>query len=303
MSNELAVLDAGLPSYLKEMEIDDVTKNLMGGSGTGIKRISIRGGVWRMMVNGKEAAKNEERSMNLVIVNAAAKVARTYYSKLYSEGSEPSAPECWSADGDRPDPKVEAPQASRCVDCPKNVKGSGQGDSRACRYSQRLAVVLGNDIGGDIYQLTLPAASLFGEGSPGKWPLQTYAKMIASKGLPISTVVTEARFDTDSATPKLTFKPVRVLTKEEAIKAIEQGKTPAATMAVTITVAEADGVKPKALPAASEEQFEQTNNAAPAAEQKAEQKPEPEPTKRTAKKEEPAAEKKDLAAVIAEWDD
>ena len=70
MSNELAMLDSGLPSYLKELELDDVTKSLMGGGGGGIKRISIKGGVWRMMVNGKEIAKNEERSMNVVIVNA-----------------------------------------------------------------------------------------------------------------------------------------------------------------------------------------------------------------------------------------
>lgn len=85
MSNELAMLDTGLPSYLKELELDDVTKSLMGGGSGGIKRISIKGGVWRMMVNGKEIAKNEERSMNVVIVNAAPKVSRTFYLKQYSE--------------------------------------------------------------------------------------------------------------------------------------------------------------------------------------------------------------------------
>lgn len=293
MSNELAVLDTGLPSYLKELELDDVTKSLMGGGGNGgIKRISIRGGVWRMMVNGKEIAKNEERTMNVVIVNAAPKVSRTFYLKQYTEGGDVSAPDCWSADSDFPDAKAANPQAKRCADCPQNEKGSGQGDSRACRFSHRLAVVLANDIKGDVFQLTLPAASIFGEGAPGKWPLQTYAKMIGSKGIPISTVVTEMRFDTDSATPRITFKPVKVLDKTEALIAIEQGKTEAARRAITMTVAEADGVKKLAAP----------KQEAPAAEPAPAEKIE-EPVKRSSKKEEPTAEKKDLSKILSEWDD
>lgn len=295
MSNELAMLDGGLPSYLKELELDDATKALMGGTGGGgVKRISIKGGVWRMMVNGKEIAKNEERSMNVVIVAAAPKVSRTFYLKQFSEGGDVTAPDCWSADGDVPDSKAANPQAKRCVDCPQNVKGSGQGESRACRYSQRLALALANDIKGDVFQLTLPAASIFGEGAPGKWPLQTYAKMIGSKGIPITAVVTEMRFDTDSATPKLTFKPVRVLESDEHRIAIEQGKSDAAQRAITMTVAEVDGAKaPPKLEAPKAE-------AKPA---KVEAEPVEEPTKRSAKKEEPAAEKKDLSKILDEWDD
>lgn len=299
MSNELAMLDASLPSYLKTLELDDATKSLMGsGGGGGMKRISIKGGVWRMMVNGKEIAKNEDRSMNVVIVAAAPKVSRTFYMKQYAEGNEVVAPDCWSANGDLPDAKAANPQAKRCVDCPQNVKGSGQGDSRACRFSQRIAVVLANDIDGDIFQLTLPSQSIFGEGAPGKWPLQTYARMIGGKGIPITAVVTEMRFDTDSATPKLTFKPVRVLDKDEHLTVINQGNTDTAKKAITMTVAEADGVKvpkleqPKADPAPAEE--------APV---KVEAEPVEEPVKRSAKKEEAPADKPDLSKILAEWDD
>ena len=54
MSNELTMLDTSLPSYLKNMELDDATKALMGsGGGTSLKRISIKGGVWRMYMDGK----------------------------------------------------------------------------------------------------------------------------------------------------------------------------------------------------------------------------------------------------------
>ena len=289
MSNDLAMLGQGLPSYLKEIQLDATTKSLLGSGGTGgIKRISIRGGVWRMMVSGKEVAKNEDRTMNVVIVAASPKVSRTFYASSYQEG-EIKAPDCWSADGEVPDAKASDPQSKRCIDCVQNTKGSGQGDSRACRYSQRLAVTLANDIGGEVMQLTLPASSIFGAGEPGKWPLQTYAKMIGSKGVPITAVVTEMRFDTDSATPKLTFKPVRVLDSDEHNTAISQGKTPAAIKAVTMTVSEADSaprLEAKAKAAVAEVVVEVE-----------------EPTKRASKKEEAPAPKKDLSKILSEWDD
>jgi hypothetical protein len=147
--SELALLNQSLPAHLQQLDgVDETTKALMGSSG-GIKRISIEGGVWRMMVNGNEVARNEDRSMNVVIVAAAQKVSRTFYAGVYKKGVA-SAPDCWSADGEVPDAKAKAPQAKTCAECPQNIKGSGQGDSRACRFSQRLAVVLENDINGDI---------------------------------------------------------------------------------------------------------------------------------------------------------
>ena len=288
--SELALLNQNLPAHLREIEVDETTKALMGGGG-GMKRISIEGGVWRLMVNGKEVTRNEDRSMNVVIVAAAPKVSRTFYAGVYKKGVT-SAPDCWSADGEVPDSKARAPQAKTCKDCSQNVKGSGQGDSRACRFSQRLAVVLENDINGDVYQLTLPSQSIFGEGEPGKWPLQTYAKMIASKGVPITSVVTEMRFDTNSSTPKLTFKPVRFLETEEFNVAVGKGKTNDATKAITMTVAQADGVDSEA-PAVQEE--------APKQEAKAEAVEEP--VKRASKKEEAPAPKKDLNKILEEWDD
>ena len=236
MSNDLAMLDIGLPAHLKSMELDDTTKALMGSGGGGSKRISIEGGVWRLLVNGKEIAQKEERNLNVVIVAASSKVSRTYYEGVYKKGVT-STPDCWSPNGDLPDPSAKHPQAKSCATCPQNVKGSGQGDGRACRFSQRIAVVLDNDIGGDVFQLVLPSTSIFGEGESGKWPLQMYAKMIGSKGCPITAVVTEMRFDTASSTPKITFKPVRFLESNEIGTAIEQGKSPEAIKAITMTVA------------------------------------------------------------------
>lgn len=296
--SDLTLFSQNLPAHLRNAEMDETTKALMGGGGNS-KRISIEGGVWRMMVNGKEVAQNEDRAMNVVVVAAAPKVSRIFYAGTYKKGVV-SAPDCWSPDGEVPDSKSKAPQSKSCATCPQNVKGSGQGDTRACRFQQRLAVVLENDIGGDIYQLALPSTSIFGAGENGKWPLQTYAKMVASKGVPITSVVTEMRFDTNSSTPKLTFKPVRYLETDEFNSALDQGKTPAAISAITMSVAQTDGVKD----APSNEAFEQVakTKAAPVVDDAPEEDT-PEPTKRASKKEEAPAAKKDVSKILAEWDD
>jgi hypothetical protein len=113
--------------------------------------------------------------------------------------------------------------------------------------------------------------------------------MIGSKGVPITAVVTEMRFDTEAATPKITFKPVRVLDAAEHNLAIGQGKTPAAISAITMSVAEVDKAKnpPKLEAKTKAEPVEVVE----------------EPVKRTAKKEEAAAPKKDISKILSDWDE
>lgn len=287
MSNMTLFKGANLPSRLRNQELDEVTKSLMGGAGGGnYKRISIKGNVFRMVAGGKEIATNEDRAMNVVIVAAAPHNSRTFYEGQYKEG-EAIRPACWSNDGQTPDASVKNPQASTCAQCPQNIKGSGQGDSRACRFSRRLAVVLEGDMDGDVYGLTLPATSVFGKGEEGKLPLQAYATHLGQFGCPITAVVTEMRFDIKSPTPKLTFKPVRPLTDDEDETAQRQGQTPEAKAAITLTVAQQDKVGDK-----DEEPFEK-----PLVE-KAEA--EDEPVKRT-KKAAPVEENTDIAKILEDW--
>lgn len=285
MSNMTLFKGANLPSRLRNQELDDVTKSLMGGGGgSSYKRISIKGNVFRMVAGGKEIATNEDRAMNVVIVAAAPDNSRTYYEGQYKEG-EAIRPACWSNDGKTPDKGVKEPQANTCASCPQNIKGSGQGDSRACRFSRRLAVVLEGDMDGDVYGLTLPATSVFGKGEEGKLPLQAYATHLGQFGCPITAVVTEMRFDIKSPTPKLTFKPVRPLNDEEDEIAQRQGKTPDAKAAITLTVAQQDKVGEK-----DEEEFETVKKA----------ETEEEPVKRV-KKAAPAEENTDIAKILEDW--
>jgi len=245
MSNITNFNPTQTPSFARSGELSSTAKALTGGgSGISVKRISVKGGVFRLIAGGKEVAAIEDRHLDVVIVNAAPKVSRTYYEGQYVEG-EAKAPDCWSADGNLPDASIKEPQAPSCATCPMNIKGSGQGDSRACRFSQRLAVVLANDVqGGDVMQLTLSATSIFGkEEGDDRRPLQAYARYLAAQNISPEMVVTQLKFDTKAAVPKLFFKPARWLADDEYAVALEKGQSEDATRAITMTVSQADNVK------------------------------------------------------------
>lgn len=245
---DLILSGGALPAHLRTAELDETTKALMGGGNT-YKRISIKGSVFRMVINGKEVAKNEDRAMNVVIVAAAPKNARTFYSKTFAEG-EILKPDCTSVDGITPDNNVANKQSNLCADCPQNIAGSGNNGSRACRYSRRLAVMLENDLtNGEVYQLVLPAQSIFGQGENGKLPLEAYARYLGTQGISVAAVVTEMRFDTNSATPKLTFKAVRYLNADEYATAIARGQSPDAQTAINFDPATLDTTNKPAVKA------------------------------------------------------
>jgi len=235
MSTQMSIFKTGggLPVHLQKKELSASTKALMGGA-TG-KRISIRGGVFRMVINGQEVAVSQDRFMNVVVVLVAPNIARHYYKEVYQEGVNAS-PDCWSIDGETPDPHSEHLQSTACAVCPQNIAGSGQNDSRACRYLQRLAVVPEKNLeAGDIYELSLAATSLFGKGDNGKMPMQQYARFLGGHGVDIESVVTEIRFDLDSATPKLVFSAVRPLEIDELSWVEEYKESPEAQAAITFS--------------------------------------------------------------------
>lgn len=241
MSNISLFNPSQVPAHIKAAGMSDLAKSLAGGGGGGGKRISTKGGVFRLYADGKEVASIEDRHLDVVIVRAAPKVSRTYYAGQYVDG-QAAAPTCWSQDGDVPDPTCKTKQADTCLSCPQNQKGSGQGDSRACRYSQRLAVVLANDIEGDVMQLSLAATSIFGREEGGNHPLQSYARAVIAAGGDPAKLVTQLKFDTKAPVPKLFFKPVRWLNEDEIETCAAKGESPEAVRAVMLTVSQQDGV-------------------------------------------------------------
>ena len=78
MSNITNFNPTQTPSFARSGELSSTDKALTGGgSGISVKRISVKGGVFRLIAGGKEVAAIEDRHLDVVIVNAAHKVSRT----------------------------------------------------------------------------------------------------------------------------------------------------------------------------------------------------------------------------------
>lgn len=183
-----------------------------------ILRLSIRESLFR--VTGGATVELGDDPLKIVILKAAP-LSRMYYSEAYTDGQS-KAPTCWSTDAGGGLPAIQVPidnrQAAACLNCPQDIRGSGNGSSKACRYQQRLAVMLADKDGvlqlNQVCQLSLPATSVFAKDKKKKG-LQTYAKLIQDQGALLSMILTELSFDKDSSTPKLCFRPSRVLTDAE----------------------------------------------------------------------------------------
>jgi hypothetical protein len=311
MSNITLFSSSNVPAFARNNALSETALALTGGgTGTSTKRISIKGGVFRLVAGGKEIAAIDERHLDVIIVKAAPKVSRIFYAKAY-DSENITGPDCWSNDGEKPDATAQNKQAPTCLNCPQNQAGSGQNNSRACRYQQRLAVVLESNPNGDVLQLTLPATSVFGKEDGDKRPLQVYARHLALSNPPVNPeqIVTRMKFDTKAESPKLFFQPVRWLTDEEYAVVQEQATSPDASRAVVMTVAQSDGVKksaPLALPSKAPVEEEEEAPKPKAAKKKAavvDEDDEPEVRKDDAKPTAVPEKKSKLADIVSDWDD
>jgi hypothetical protein len=288
MSN--IVLSQDMPDFLQTAGVSELTKQLAGRAGSGVKRIVPKNGTFKLVVGGEEMGKIKG-DLNAIVVNAAPKVGRIFYAKAWSPDAEPTAPDCFSNNGNTPDAKAANPQASNCNDCPQNVKGSGQGQSKACRYSRRIALVLEQDFGtnleGQVYQMNLASKSLFGDNVGDTMTFENYSKYLSGNGKSIDYVVTRISFNDENDNQSLLFNAARYIKRNEYETVQNVANTEQTKALVVMTPSQADGVtKAPAL-------------AAPKAE-------EPEPVKRSSKKADsdpPPSNKKSLADVVSAWSD
>ena len=322
MSNLVAFSAAQVPAFARNNELSDTARALTGGGGgaSAGKRISIKGGVFRLMSDGKEVTSIEDRHLDVIIIKAAAKVGRQFYAAAYDKDAAGAAPDCWSNDGEKPDVSAKAKQAATCMACPQNQAGSGTGNSRACRYQQRLAVVLENDPSGAVMQMVLPATSVFGKEEGDKRPLQAFARYLAAQNPPINPeqIVTRMKFDTKSESPKLHFAPTRWLTDDEYEIVKEQAQSPDAMKAVVMTASATDkvaaplkieGKRPAVVVEEEDEapvpapKAKAKAKPAPAVEEEEDTAPEPEVRIAAPKATAVPAGKSSLANIVADWDD
>ena len=275
-------------------EVSELSKALAdSGGGSTSRRITMSKGVFRRIVNGKEAGKVKDGFLNVIVINALPKVSRQFYATAFDPDAAPTLPDCWSNLGDVPDPKAANAQSTNCATCPQNIDGSGiNGKGRACRFNRRIAVLLENDMSGDIYQFNIPAKSLFGKGVGNTHPFESYTKFLPANGESIDRIITQISFDENETADVLKFTPVRHLTDEE-IDVVEAAQaTQESKRVIQLTVAQQDGVV-KLPPAAAKPAFESETEVVE------------EPVVKRTKKAEvpPAAPKAKLADVVNAWSD
>jgi len=250
MSN-IALMDQALPDFLQAAPVSELTKSLAGKSG--VPRIVPKNGIFRKMLGTDEQGK-VKGDLEVVIINASPKVGRIFYAKAWNPESEPTSPDCFSNDGQSPDKGSTNPQADRCDACPNNIKGSGQGTSKACRYTRRIALVLEEDFGtsleGRVYQMNLASKSLFGESIPtdNKFVFEDYTKYLANNGKSIEYLVTSLSFNENNDNQSVLFTPMRHITKDIYEVTSKASQRPDVQKMVVMTPYEAQMSTTKVLP-------------------------------------------------------
>ena len=305
---ELMNISTALASSDLFKSLQETTDKLAGSGGGDYRRISLKGSKFRLKLGGEQVGNARTDALQIVIVDAA-ELSRTYYAGDY-DSDNPTPPTCWSADSKSPDPKVPASQkqSDNCKTCPMSIKGSGQGQSAACRFSQKLAVVLDNELEEEkipVYQLSLPAKSVFGAAESGHMPMQAYGKMLKTHKAPAIAVVTDMYFDEDSDTPKVFFKPNRMLTETELARVVELRDSEEVKDAITMSVAEADGVaEAEKAPAKKAPAKKAPAKTKVVEEEDDEEEAIEEPKKVSKKAEKPEVKVDDeLAGLIDDWDE
>lgn len=277
MSNIIPFESGNLPAHFKGGALQ-VNSDLTAHAGSGFPVISIKGKVFAVVRDGERTILPNPKdpdspatSIEVVIIKANKGLSKVYYAKGYQEGSEATKPDCFSNDGSKPDPSVEEPQSRSCATCPHNQWGSKIGDhggkGKSCQDSKRLAIAQ-PDMINDPYLIRIPPASIK--------PLSEYAVALGKRGAEYNQVLTKIAFDMEAPNPKLTFKPVGLLsdaTYNEVKEAIESD--------VVLSILGVKGELPplEELPAPepkeAPEPAPKAEKPAPKAKPKAEPKPEP----------------------------
>lgn len=280
-----------------------LTQSLMkANSGSRIPRISPRNGMFKRIVNGEDVGKLKSPLRVVIVGVAPATAQRTFYAKTWDPNAEAAPPDCWTNDGQKPDASIKAPQGKNCETCPQNVKGSGQGDTKACRFKRRIAVILpeeteGNN-SGQVYQFEAASKSIFGKGNNHVFPLNAYIDYIIANGEDIDGVVTEISFNENNDNQSVLFRAVDFVGSdpdlaEVVAKAVESTEAHKAVMLTAGAIDKGETEIPKAI-------------AAPQVADEPDESDEPvaAPTKRVSKKAEVSeAPKANLADVVSAWSD
>lgn len=193
--------------------------------------VSIEGRIWSVMHRGIETViKASEgtdhqgkplpeapvRSLNVVVVGISPVISKAFYLKAFQPGVKVVSPDCFSTNGESPDPASPHRQSELCATCPKNqfesaISDDGtKGRGKACRDGRKIAIVPAGDIQNAIFggpmMLRLPVMSI-----PN---LAKYCGQLTIAGYDITQVVTSMSFNMDVRYPEVVFQAVGFIQSE-----------------------------------------------------------------------------------------
>jgi hypothetical protein len=230
---------SNLPTVRRESRRLD---RMSSGGGSTMRRIQLSNGrTFKRVINGEQIGKAASDTLDVIIVDWLTKPSRKFYAAAYDKEAKATLPDCWSNDGIVPEAGAKNKQHTTCNGCPKDIKGSAPNNKKACRYERRLAVLVAGDPSGDIYQITIPGASLFSDNDGNVYGFEGYMKFLLASNEALDTVVTRLVYDTESDTAKIGFKPIRHLTEVEADFVDAAQDDPATERYIKMTAAAVDG--------------------------------------------------------------
>lgn len=199
------------------------TTQIAGGS-----RISIKGNMFRMEIDGQEVGTTRD-PIDVVILRSSPSVLRQFWGRPFNP-QDTSPPACFSngeLDAGKPNANAMTPQSATCRDCPHNVKGSSTtGTGKACASRAKIAVVMANNIfGSKVFEIDIPPASLWAnaehENTPNaRYGFSAFSKFLTTIKRDTRSIVTRIAMDEQSPTPKIWFSPVESVSDVEAAKHI-----------------------------------------------------------------------------------
>lgn len=210
-----------LPAHL--MNFGNATSlglNAVGGINVGKSppRISIKQNRFRTVDAQGQEFMIPALYLDVIIVGANPVVSKTYYAGAYDpSAADAVAPTCWSDNGVGPSSRAQSPQSPTCANCQFNVWGSkvtpAGSKIKACSDTKKLAVVLADNPGGEVYQLRVPGASLEN--------LKAICDMLIERNVVLPALVIRMTFDETAGYPKLLFNAASYISEAQKAAVLE----------------------------------------------------------------------------------
>jgi hypothetical protein len=217
MSNNIAVLQHAMPSYLSTQVVAEELNELEGGVHSAFAVVGVKGKVFSVKFGGENrqilnAQGYPAQYLDVVLVAANAHLTKSYYASTFTDDSN-DAPNCWSDDGIVP--AATNPVHHVCATCPKNMWGSRPSDNgskgKACSDTRKLLLVPSSDVA----NTALNGPMLLRVAPTSLGDLVNYSKKLRQSNVPFYAVVTRLSFDPSVAYPKLQYEAIGYLSEQD----------------------------------------------------------------------------------------